>query len=159
MRSLVRQRKPSIVVALTIRLSAAEVEFLKEALPDESTTADKILDKIETAELRQKTRAAGKGLAPQVAIDAFREVLGKRLVPPLQGEYGQLGVLLRSKGLTRMQCVSAAKTAAVEWRNGPIRALSIVRQADVLLAGAQGDMPWGKKEPPGGWQGAVGIDE
>jgi hypothetical protein len=141
-------------VALTIRLSAKEAEQVKAGV-----CPDSLRGKVEAAELRQKTRAVGKGLAPQVAIEAFREVLGKRLVPPLQGEYGQLGVLLRNKGLTRMQCVSAAKTAAAEWRNGPIRALSIVRQADVLLSAAQKDFPWGGKEPPGGWQGAVGIDE
>jgi hypothetical protein len=141
-------------VALSVRLSAKEVAAIKEGRLPET-----LVDKVSDAELRQKTRAGGKGLAPQVAIEAFREVLGKRLVLPLPAEFGQLGVLLRTKGLTRMQCVSVAKTAAADWRPGPIRALSLVRQADVLLAGAQGDMPWGKKEPPGGWQGAVGIDE
>lgn len=141
---------------LTIRLSAKEVAYLQDILSDAAAggTAHALLEKIDNAEIRQKTKAVGKGLAPQVAIEAFREVLGKRLVPPLQGEFGQLGVLLRNKGLTRMQCISVAKTAAAEWRAGPIRVLSLVRQADVLLAGAQTDFT--RRE---GWQGAVGIDE
>jgi hypothetical protein len=136
-------------VALTVRLSAKEIAAIKDG-----TLPESLVDKVSDAELRQKAKVSGKGLAPQVAVEIFKGVLGKRLVPPLAGEYGQLAGLLKSKGLNAEQCKAAAAAAGREWK-GTVRALSIVRQADKLLS-----VGWNStSEPMGGWQGAVGIDE
>lgn len=136
-------------MALTIRLSAKEVADIKNHVMPNT-----LVEKVETAELRQKAKVSGKGLAPQVAVEIFKGVLGKRLVPPLAGEYGQLAGLLKSKGLNAEQCKAAAAAAGREWK-GTVRALSIVRQADKLLS-----VGWNStSEPLGGWQGAVGIDD
>jgi hypothetical protein len=122
---------------ISIRLATKEVAELKAGRIPKS-----LLDKIDAQELKASVRSGeAKALPVQEAIAAFREVLGNRLVAPLPNQYGQAGVLLRNLGLSRGQCVSIAKTASAEWRSGPIRVLSLLRQADVLLAGAQQTIP------------------
>lgn len=151
-------------MALTLRLTDAEVALLKVMAQLKTVCADKaeikaatsILAKIDRAELKAQTKANASGVSIKEAVAAFTEVLGRRLILPLQGQYAQLGVQLARLQLSREQCTAIAKAAAAEWRPGPIRVLSLVRQADVLL-GSEGN-PY-KSEPLGGWQGAAPLDE
>jgi hypothetical protein len=134
-----------------IRLTKGEREYLRQAVEFSREmnlqagdrrgmkSADAIIAKLEAAE---KPKGAGVGAA--VAVEAFREVLGARLIAPLpsaRGVWAQIQNRLNALGLSRMDCVSAAKVAGSEWR-GSIKAESIVRQADRLLQAAQGDL-WG----------------
>lgn len=101
-----------------------------------SKLADSILEKLELAELPV---SKGTYLTVPDAISAFREVLGPRLVAPgfqAVGVLAQMKNRIQSLGLTRADCVAVAKVAGIQWA-GPIRAESLVRQADVLMAGAQ----------------------
>lgn len=86
---------------------------------------------------------AASGLAVGEAITAFREVLGNRLVvppSPSAGWYAQLGRELANTGITRLQCTQIAKTADATWRMKFIKAESLIRQAQLLLAEAQQDL-------------------
>src|SRR5690606_29631606 len=97
------------------------------------------LKKLELAEMPVKQR----GLTVPDAIKAFREVLGPRLLAPryeARGVLGQMKNRIQALGLTRDDCITIAKAAAVEWQ-GVIRAESLVRQADKLLASAQMEVP------------------
>ncbi len=142
-------------MAVTVRLSKAEVAKLREG-----TVPGTLIDKIDGAELLAATKKnAPRGLPPQVAVEAFKEVLGDRLVLPpggANGVWGALGARLRALGLTRDDCVLAARAAAAEWRPGPIRAESLVRQADVLL-GAKTGVPI--IDSVGSWQGALAPED
>lgn len=137
-------------MAGAIRLTKAEREFLLNEVPfvrecalqsgnkRAMKVADAIIAKLEAAE-----KPRGSGVPAAQAVEAFREVLGNRLIAPLSGARGvwaQIQNRLNALGLSRMDCVSAAKAAAAEWR-GPIKAESIVRQADRLLQAAQLEIP------------------
>lgn len=136
-------------MTLTVRVAARELAELKAGRVPES-----FLLKLEKAEM---LKGAKKGLDPRTAVEAFREVLGDRLVAPLGSVWGELGGRLRRLGLSRMDCVTIAKVAKEQWRRGPIKAESLVRQAEVLLAAAQQDFKF--YQEPNSWQGAVGVDE
>lgn len=138
-------------MALKVTIAARELTALREG-----TVPESLLLKLEKAEMLAGSKV--RGLSPQVAAEAFKEVLGNRLVLPPSGAGGAWGAMaarIKALGLSRSDCVRIAKTAVAEWRPGPIRAESLVRQADVLLAGT----PWGGKEPTGGWQGAAPMED
>lgn len=133
-----------------VRFTKAERAVIKELVTEwmagnDSKTGTSIIDKLEAAELPVKK----SGLTVSDAIAAFREVLGARLVAP---PFTAVGVLSQMKnriaalGLTRGQCTTIAKVAAAEWR-GPVKAESLCRQADTLLAASQQDFKF-YNEPP-----------
>lgn len=98
-------------------------------------TAAAIRAKLELSELPVK----GSYLTVTDAISAFREVLGNRLVAPgfqAVGVLGQMKNRIQALGLTRADCVTIAKVAGAEWQ-GLVRAESLVRQADKLMANGQ----------------------
>jgi hypothetical protein len=75
------------------------------------------------------------GVSCAVAIEAFRKVLGPRLVvPPNPGAPYWVTMTrgLQSGGYTAEQCRRIAEVAAVEWQ-GRIKAESLVRQGAELL--------------------------
>ncbi len=78
-------------------------------------------------------------LSVKAAIESFRGVLGGRLVLPAgnpgAGWFSQMQKRINSSGLTVPLCLEAARLAGLEWK-GPIKAESIIRQADVLLSEA-----------------------
>ncbi len=137
-------------MARGIRFTRAEAALLKEILgfyvescrrnegkvKTRLKEAESIISKLELAEMPVKR---GTYLAVNDAVAAFKEVLGQRLVAPgfqAVGVLSQMKNRIQALGLTRADCVSIAKTAGAQWQ-GPIRAESLVRQADVLMAGAQ----------------------
>ncbi len=135
-------------MAKGIRFTKVERQFLRRLLETgwEGTQIDygakfeklrvSVFEKLELAEMPVKR---GTYLTVTDAIAAFREVLGQRLVAPgfqAVGVLAQMKNRIQALGLTRADCVSIAKTAGAQWQ-GPIRAESLVRQADVLMAGAQ----------------------
>lgn len=135
-----------------IRLTAKEREFLTRKI-DEAGCVDAkeeklraaVLSKLEASELKVKHT----GLLIPEAIEAFKEVLGARLVIPPNGAAGvymQIKRRIVALGLTRGDCTTVAKVAAVEWE-GRIKVESLVRQADTLLAQAQFPLP-GQGELP-----------
>ncbi len=124
-------------MAGAIRFTAAERAWIAEQVGKAAgnKTAELVLAKLERSEL--PVRRAG--LAPQKAIEAFGEVLGRRLIVPPSGAIGvyrQMAQRLASLGMTRGDCVTVAKVAAAEW-TGHVRAESLVRQADKLMAASQ----------------------
>lgn len=119
------------------------------------TVPDSLLTKLDKAELMSGVK---RGLSPQDAVEAFKEVLGTRLVAPLGSVWGEIGGRIRRLGLSRMQCVTIAKVAKDQWRPGPIKAESLVRQAEVLLSGAQ-QAVWGTSTSGNGWQGAAPMED
>lgn len=131
-----------------IRFTKAERKWLVETLEQCRTTAltamvrDTILAKLELAEMPVANKQYGVTVTD--AITAFRETLGRRLIAP---PFAAVGVLSQMKnrlaalGLTRGDCTTIAKVAAATWR-GPVRAESLVRQADKLLAQSQQEIDW-----------------
>lgn len=115
-------------------------EFLDTALTDkERKLVTAVVRKLETAEMPVKS----SGLPLAEALAAFREVLGSRLVTPPSGAagvYAQMTKRLHALGLSRMDCVTIAKAAGVEWQ-GRIKAESLLRQGDVLLSSSQLGLP------------------
>ena len=116
-----------------------------KADPGQTKMAMNVFEKLKNAE-----KPRGSGVPAAQAVEAFREVLGNRLIAPLSGARGVWAAMqnrLNALGLSRMDCVSAAKAASVEWR-GPIKAESIVRQADRLLQAAQLEIPGAGSQRP-----------
>ncbi len=76
------------------------------------------------------------------AITVIREALGTRYCPPAGkpgvAYYAALQGTISRSGLTADLCQRAAKTALKEW-GGRIKADSVIRQADKLLAEAADD--------------------
>lgn len=141
-------------MATAIRFTKPEREWLREwvtaNLEAESQAihvrgiklGQSVLDKLIESERPKESR--GAGLAVTDALDAFKSALGDRLVvPPTPGKpwWAMMGNGLKKYGLTRQQCVTIAKTAGAKWRSGFIKAESLVRQATVLLAEAQIELP------------------
>ncbi len=131
-------------------LTALEREVTVDALlslekdedvpPSSRRAALKVIEKIEGSMKPKKA----VGLSPVTAVEAFKEVLGNRLLAPLasaNGVWGSMGARIKALGLSRGDCVTIAKSAKAEWRNGPIKAESLVRQAESLLAAAQQELP------------------
>jgi hypothetical protein len=118
--------------------------------------AHAILEKLELAEMPVKK---GTYLSTNDAIAAFKEVLGQRLLAPgfqAVGVLAQMKNRIQALGLTRQDCVTIAKVAGSEWQ-GVIRAESLVRQADKLLAKSQLDIKSFAPPPRGG--GAVELSD
>lgn len=123
---------------LVLRLRNPLVEWLREyteSVAHNDKKAAEILGLIERAELLRGAKKP-KGLAVGAAIEAFRGVLGDRLVlPPNPGPgwYAPLARRLSDMGVTTADCRRAASVAGERWR-GYIKAESIIRQCDVLLS-------------------------
>lgn len=134
-------------MAGALRFTKAERELIRHALEwlrqgqdKSSKTAESVLEKLELAELPVRK---GSYLTVPDAISAFREVLGQRLLAPrfeARGVLGQMKNRIQALGLTRQDCITIAKVAGEQWQ-GVIRAESLVRQADKLLADGQCELP------------------
>lgn len=124
---------------MAIRLTKLERAALLHAL-DECVTCPKPLKPAHFDSAAKKLREEDapkktKGMSVGAAIEAFRGVLGRRLVLPPNpsvGWYAQMGNRLAALGMTPELCRTAAETAARNWM-GNIKAESIIRQADTLL--------------------------
>lgn len=130
-------------MAAGVRLTAAEREFLERKLavqfdPKEKRLAESILDKLEKATMVK--RKGPPGIEYGVLMGAFQEGLGSRLVAPMGGVVGMMLSRARTLGLTRSDCVTIARAAGAKWQ-GRIKAESLVRQAEVLLAEASDPHP------------------
>ncbi len=123
-----------------IRLTKPERELIRRLIAGSGYAADTkvaagILDKLALSELPVKSR--NPTLSVNDAIDAFRSVLGKRLLAPRHEAIGVLSQMknrMAALGLTADDCRTIAQRAAVEWPDGLIRAESLVRKADVFLS-------------------------
>lgn len=119
------------------------MEWLREyteSVAHNDKKASELLGLIERAELLAGAKRP-KGLAVGAAIEAFRGVLGNRLVlPPNPGPswYAPLARRLADMGVTADDCKKAAEVAEERWR-GAIKAESIIRQCDTLLSAFDGD--------------------
>ena len=102
------------------------------------------VEKVEASEFPSKKPPTEFSVT--AAINAFRGVLRDRLIVPPYSAVGVLAAMKRrivALGLTEESCTQVARAAAEQWR-GPIRAESLVRQADALLAGVEYE---GKRTP------------
>lgn len=148
-----------------VRFTKAEREWLKAFVEPQSRVESKggrlarsVLEKIELAEMPVRR---GTYLTVPDVIEAFREVLGARLLAPRHeaaGVRAQMKNRIQALGLTRADCVTAAKVAGAKWQ-GTIRAESIVRQADMLLAESQLSLPTSRTPPPRQSPVELGDDE
>lgn len=134
-------------MAIALRLTKPERTILAELLTVKLEEGGKpgplklyasIADKLEASELLSSKKSSGAAFPVKDAIEAFRSVLGDRLVVPPNP--GKLFYILMSKGLGFLgadaeTCKEIAQQAAVEW-SGRIRAESLVRQGAVLLTSA-----------------------
>lgn len=140
-------------MARGLRLTKLEREVVKFALEDWSPkkaawikARESINAKLEESELPVKRSSY---LTVDDAIAAFRGVLGPRLIAPLPAAAGvkaQMKNRIQALGLTRADCESVARVAGVQW-DGQIRAESLVRQADKLMAEAQLELPTAPRKP------------
>jgi len=137
-------------VASSIRFTKPERHVIRSALKwyeishPQCAHIDSITEKLDKSEQPKSTG----GLSVGAAIEAFREVLGARLVVPPNpsaGWYAQLGKKLADSGISRQECVAVAKQAEATWRTGSIKAESLIRQCDVLLAESQQSIDLGDK--------------
>ncbi len=133
----------------TLRLRKSDLEILAEADSFMMCGSGAISAKQEKAwssfyervlKAEMKPRGVKKhGPSVTDALALFRGVLGLRLVIPAGNPgaswYAPLQKRINDSGLTPEHLVEAAKLAADTWK-GPIKAESIIRQADVLLSGA-----------------------
>jgi len=138
-----------------VRFTKAEREVIKYAIGElvsvrkasDHKHLDSVLAKLELAEMPVKK---GTYLTVPAAIDAFRGVLGNRLVAPPFSALGVLGKMknrIQALGLTAADCVTVAKVAGAQWQ-GVIKAESLVNQADKLLAESQLELDPGAPPPP-----------
>lgn len=140
-------------MAKGVRFPKAEREVIRWGLKlvEEQTNATKgqlkaasaAVDRMDAAELLTSKRSGGAALSAGKAIDAFREVLGNRLiVPPTPGK---LFWITMSRGLGTLgadedACRKIATIAGERW-TGRIKAESLVRQGAALLTEAPGSTP------------------
>ncbi len=140
-------------MAVTLRLRKIDLEMLAEvdtvlgALGDEISSKQlkawsNFYDRVVAAELKPR-RSKPAGISVMEAIETFRGVLGKRLVVPAGQAtamwWAPLQKRISASGLTRAHCEEAARVAAATWK-GPIKAESIIRQADTLLSEYQAEV-------------------
>lgn len=147
-------------MSITIRLRKADLEILAiaDAVMDgrhgrvgsaHSRAWSSLMERVTAAEMRP--RKPKPSISVNAAVTAFRGVLGNRLVMPAgnpgPGWWSQLQSRLNASGMTEALCTEAARAAGSAWR-GPIKAESIIRQADVLLseAGAEANAPAAPQE-------------
>lgn len=124
-----------------IRFTRAEKELLVEllgpALTAESLKARKLASVIAAKLVAAEVPKPVSGTSTREAIDAFRRALGNRLIVPPStagGVYASMQRRLTDLGIGPADCYEVARIAGVAW-DGPIRAESLVRQADKLLGG------------------------
>lgn len=128
------------------------VRFIKKELERLETVLEQALDlepdstaRKELSSIVAKLEAAKKPIdkasfTVPMAVRAIREVLGARIVlPPKYPSCGvewfsPLALRIKQLGLNQDDITEATKAAAQRWK-GPIRAESIIRQADKLLTG------------------------
>lgn len=136
-------------MALTVRLKKDEVGLIRDALGvlQSEKTGTRYWSKVEkiSSELLVKLAALEEfgplkkkstGLPVRTAIEAFREVLGPRLVLPPNPDATWWAIqsrALTSGGFTREHCLGIARVAGRKWQ-GLIKIESLLRQATVLLA-------------------------
>lgn len=127
-------------MAGAIRLTKAERDFIREAIATHTSpwgTAAPKVQKLATsvnAKLDKAEAPKDTGVDVKVAVAAFEGVLGSRLTKPMGAVWGIMQNRIRALGLTEEDCTKIAKAAAAEWR-GPVKAESLVRQAETLLQG------------------------
>lgn len=102
----------------------------------------------------RKSEAKAAGLDVKAAVEAFRGVLGSRLILPMGAVWGMMQNRIRALGLTEADCTAIAKVAAADWA-GRIKAESLVRQAEKLLS--EGQTPG--TSTPRGKRGALDMDD
>lgn len=124
-----------------VRFTKAEkdllVELLGPALAAESPKARKIASVIVAKLVAADTPKPVSGTSIREAIDAFRRALRDRLIVPPSSAgalYARMQQRLSELGISAADCYEVARLAAEVWA-GPIRAESLVRQADKLLSG------------------------
>lgn len=123
-----------------LRFTKAEREFIRKILtplpPEwkvgELKLADSILDKLEKSELVRGTGRA-PGLPYPAILAAFRAGLGDRLLNPMGATVARLCARVRELGLSIDDCTAIAVSAAKRWR-GPVKAISLVNNAELLLS-------------------------
>lgn len=147
-------------MAGAIRLTKAEREFIREAIATHtspwgtaSPKAQKLAGSI-NAKLDKSEAPKGTGVDVKVAVAAFQGVLGTRLIMPMGSVWGIMQNRIRALGLTTADCTKIAEAAKGEWR-GPVKAESLVRQAEKLLHGN----PAGDWSTPSGKRGALDIGD
>lgn len=118
-----------------IRFTKAERQLIRSAIEALSHTkvTESILEKLDRSEVTPKKKREGMSVA--AAIEAFRGVLGSRLVlppNPSAGWYAMQSAQLTRLGMTPDLCRAVAMQAGSIWQ-GNIKAESIIRQADRLL--------------------------
>jgi hypothetical protein len=130
-------------VARPVRFTAVERRTVGEALTlleDHFGAVNRraiasVRTKLEASELPVR-----RGLPVARAIEAFRGVLGGRLIEPpssASGVFAAMQKRLTALGLTIDNCAEVARAAGGAW-TGAIKAESIIRQADRLLSGNPG---------------------
>lgn len=137
-------------MARAVRFVKAEREWLKLMLTQwlevgawggkAKKNAESVLAKLKDSEAPQAT--SRNHLTVGQAIEAFRSVLDRRLVVPPNDSglvYIQMSHKLKALALTREQCVQAAEQAGREWKQGNIKAQSILNQAEKLLHNAESE--------------------
>ena len=141
-----------------VRFTKDEREFIRKATgitrsEKEERLREGILEKLDRSEVAPRKKAEGMGV--KEAVEAFRAVLGRRLIEPPNWTpqwAAMMSKRLALLGMTPDLCRAAALQAATEWA-GPVKVESIVRQADKLLH----NYTTGGCEPSG-YQGAVYVD-
>lgn len=115
-----------------IRLSKPERAIIRTLLSGRTDkVAQSVLDKLLASEVVLEAPSCHK------ALEWMAEELGNRLIPPPKGAAGvfaQISHRIRMLGLDERQIRRAAGAAGDQW-TGLIKAESIIRQADRLLAG------------------------
>lgn len=129
-----------------IRFTRAEKELLVEllgpALVAESPKARKVAAVIAAKLVAAEVLKPITGTSIREAVDAFRRALGTRLIVPPSSAgavYARMQQRLTELGIGPADCFEVARLAGVVWA-GPIRAESLVRQADKLLGGPLPDV-------------------
>ena len=110
-----------------------------------------ILAKLDKAEAPKAS-----GLDVKAAVEAFRGVLGSRLILPMGAVWGMMQNRIRALGLTEEDCRTIATVAASDWQ-GKVKAESLVRQAEKLLS--ESSVPASAKSTPRGRRGALEMDD
>lgn len=105
------------------------------------------------AKLDKAEAPKGTGVDVKLAVEAFKGVLGARLVLPMGSVWGMMQNRIRALGLSEGDCTRIATVAAAEWA-GRIKAESLVRQAEKLLQ----DSP-ANKSTPSMKRGALDMDD
>lgn len=147
-------------MAGSIRLTKAEREYLRvvldnTALPDRRAPHESILEKLEKSELVKGKGRGPTGLGYEAIIGALRAAVGDRLIPPMGGVIGMVTKRVQLLGLTISDIETIGREAALQWQ-GRIKAESIIRAAERLLADSRGGGPAPRTNEP---RRPMGMDD